>query len=78
MIYLNDMLSKLAQGTGRLIRSSKDKGIICCLDPRCGNYIEVIKNCTPYTEFTTDIEDVYEFSRKNITNRDGKRKIRKK
>lgn len=78
MIYLNDMLSKLAQGTGRLIRSSKDKGIICCLDPRCGNYIEVIKNCTPYTEFTTDIEDVYEFSRKNITNRDGKKKIRKK
>ena len=78
MVYLNDMVQKIAQGTGRLIRGSRDKGIICCLDSRCAKYIDVIKRCTPYTNFTTDINDVYDFSSKYITNRDGKRKIRKK
>ena len=77
MVYLNDMAQKMAQGIGRLIRSSRDKGIICCLDSRCENYIDVIKSCTPYTNFTRDIEDVYEFSSKYIINRDGKRKVKK-
>lgn len=77
MVYLNDMAQHIAQGTGRLIRSNRDKGIICCLDSRIVNYIDVIKNCTPYTEFTSDIKDVYEFAGKYITNRDGKRKVKK-
>lgn len=77
MVYLNNMAQKLAQGMGRLIRKKNDKGIICCLDSRCENYISVIKRCTPYCNFTNDIQDVYEFSKKYITNRDGKRKIKK-
>ena len=77
MVYLNDMAQHIAQGTGRLIRSSRDKGIICCLDSRIVNYTDVIKKCTPYTEFTSDIKDVYEFAGKYITNRDGKRKVKK-
>lgn len=77
MIYLNDMIQKMAQGTGRLIRGNRDKGIICCLDSRCGKYIDIIRKCTAYTNFTSDINDVYEFSNRYITNRDGKRKIKK-
>ncbi len=73
MVYLNDMIQKIAQGTGRLIRDGRDKGIVCCLDSRLESYINIIKQVTPFTKFTNEINDVYEFSSKNITNRDGKR-----
>ncbi len=76
MVYLNNMVQKLAQGTGRLIRSNRDKGIVCCLDSRVVKYIEIIKNCTPYCNFTTDLNEIYEFSTRYITNRDGKRKMK--
>ena len=75
MIYLNEMVKKIAQGTGRLIRGKNDKGIICCLDSRFIKYKDIIASSTPYTNFTNNIEDVYKFSSQNITNRD---KIKKK
>ena len=78
MVYLNAMLEKLSQGTGRLIRRERDKGIICCLDPRFPKYIEQVKNCTPFTNFTNDINEIIEFSNKYITNRDKKIKTKKR
>ena len=72
-IYFNDMLQKFAQGTGRLIRSKNDKGIICCLDSRFENYSEAIKKILPFEYYTNDIENVYQFSKKYITNQDGPR-----
>lgn len=76
-VYLNDMLQKFAQGTGRLIRSTNDKGIITCLDPRIKNYLEYIKLVTPFKNFTCDIDTVKEYSESNIISRDVPR-VRKK
>lgn len=76
-VYLNDMLQKFAQGTGRLIRSTNDKGIITCLDPRIKNYLEYIKLVTPFKNFTCDIDTVKEYSENNIISRDVPR-VRKK
>ena len=72
-IFLNDMLIKLNQGVGRLIRSNKDKGIICCLDSRFSNYSNSISRILPFTHYTNNIEDVKSFSKKYITNQDGPR-----
>lgn len=66
MVYLNDMVKKLAQGCGRLIRNKNDKGIICCLDPRVVKYLDAIKNCTPYVNYTNNIDDIIKFSNKYI------------
>ena len=33
-VYISEMLIKLKQGIGRLIRSETDKGIVCILDSR--------------------------------------------
>ena len=72
-IYLNDMLQKLAQGTGRLIRGKNDTGIICCLDSRFLSYKDYIMKVLPFTNYTDDLAKAIEFSEKNITNRDGPR-----
>ena len=73
MIYLNDMIQKLTQGTGRLIRDGKDKGVVACLDSRLENYIDIFKSVTDFTNYTNDINELYDYSSVNITNRDGKR-----
>lgn len=77
-VYLNDMVMKVAQGAGRLIRSSRDKGIVCCLDSRCVKYLDSIKRCTSYCNFTSNIKEVYDFSDRYIVNRDGKRRVRER
>ncbi len=77
MVYINDMMRKLTQGVGRLIRSSRDKGVVCCLDSRIKNYIDIIRDCTPYTQFTTEIQDVFDFSERYITNRDNPHRVKK-
>lgn len=66
MVYLNDMVKKLAQGCGRLIRSKNDKGIICCLDSRVVKYLDNIKNSTPYVKYSNNINDIIKFSNKYI------------
>ena len=73
MVYLNDMVQKIAQGTGRLIRGRLDRGIISCLDSRFYSYMEEIKNATPFTNYTNNIDDVIDFSKSHITNMDGPR-----
>ena len=72
-IFLNDMLQKLAQGTGRLIRSCKDKGIICCLDSRFSKYNKYIQRILPFVYYTDDLNEVINFSEKNITYQDSPR-----
>ena len=71
------MLQKFAQGTGRLIRSTNDKGIITCLDPRVKYYLEYIKLVTPFKNITCSLDVAKEFSENNVISRDVPR-VRKK
>ena len=77
-IFLNDMLQKLAQGFGRLIRSHKDWGMVCCLDSRFVKYKEYIQRTLPFVNYTDNIDDVCDFSLKHIINRGRPRKLVKK
>ena len=60
MVYYRDMMIKLNQGIGRLIRSEYDTGIVCVLDPRVGKYKgRILKDLElPYT---TDFDKLEEF-----------------
>ena len=66
-VYIPKMITKLEQGVGRLIRSDSDKGIVCCLDARISRYLNDVKRALLIGNFTTNIDDVYEFSDKYIT-----------
>lgn len=64
-VYLPEMLIKLKQGVGRLIRSEDDKGIVCILDSRINKkYKEVVQESIPIKNFTTDIEEVKKLVKK--------------
>lgn len=65
-VYFNEMLKKLKQGTGRLIRSNDDTGIVCCLDPRFKTYLSKIQENLPFVEYTQDIERLQEFVNEKI------------
>lgn len=60
-VYLPDMLIKMKQAIGRLIRSYTDTGIVSCLDSRIGNYLEEVKAISPIKNFTNDMKVIYEF-----------------
>jgi len=68
-VYLNEMVQKLAQGTGRLIRGVDDKGIVCILDSRVEKNLEEIKRVLPFSRYTSNIDDVYEFASLKINKR---------
>ena len=72
-VYLPEMIIKLKQGAGRLIRSSTDKGIVSILDSRYKEYQDVILESLPFGNCTTDIEEVKAFA----TNKLGITKIKK-
>ena len=72
-VYLPEMIIKLKQGAGRLIRSSTDKGIVSILDPRCREYQDIILESLPFNNVTTDIEEVKSFA----TDKLGIAKIKK-
>ena len=58
-----NMLIKLRQGAGRLIRSETDTGVISILDPRARSYLytgKVFKAMAKYPVIRT-IEEVSEF-----------------
>ena len=61
-VYLPEMIIKLKQGVGRLIRSSTDKGIVSILDPRYKDYDGVILDSLPFGNVTTNIEEVKSFA----------------
>ena len=65
-IYLPEMIIKLKQGTGRLIRTSTDKGIVSILDPRYKEYEEIILASLPFTNVTTNMEDVEAFANNKL------------
>jgi ATP-dependent DNA helicase DinG len=53
----------LAQGAGRLIRSSRDRGVVAVLDPRLATagYRRVLLDALPPMRRTTDRDEVIEF-----------------
>ena len=61
-VYLQDMLIKLKQGAGRLIRSETDKGIVSILDSRIKDYGTVVLENLPFTNVTADLDDVKAFA----------------
>ncbi len=65
-VYLPEMLLKLKQGTGRLIRSSEDKGIVSILDSRFLDYDEkyeyLLTKSLPFENITSDLEEVKHFA----------------
>lgn len=69
-VYLPEMLIKLKQGVGRLIRSENDTGIISILDSRMQNYDNkydnIIKNNLPNTTITTSLDEIKEFAKQKI------------
>ena len=65
-VYLKDMINKLKQGTGRLIRGDSDTGIICCLDPRFKTYLNEIQESLEFQNYTTDFKELEEFVQEKI------------
>ena len=62
----DEMLMKLAQGTGRLIRGRNDTGIVCCLDSRIPNYLDEIIKTLPFKKYTDDMNDVVKFANSKV------------
>ena len=59
--YLAEMLIKLKQGVGRLIRSEEDKGIVSILDCRARKYEKILKSILPIKNITYDFEEIVDF-----------------
>nr|WP_272509028.1 helicase C-terminal domain-containing protein [Psychrobacillus psychrodurans] len=67
-VYLPEMLIKLRQGLGRLIRKENDRGIATILDSRISsvqnkNYRDNVIDSLPFRNITEDFEVVKEFVR---------------
>ena len=67
-VYIPEMILKLKQGTGRLIRSAQDKGIVSILDSRAKDYMETLTENLPFSNTTTDILEVQRFADSNLEN----------
>ena len=70
-VSVPEMLVKLRQGTGRLIRNNTDKGIITILDPRIGDnsnqpYKSAVWEALPMKKKTNDLNIVKKFIEENI------------
>ncbi len=64
-VYIPEMLIKLKQGVGRLIRSETDKGIVCILDSRLPKYESIVRRTLPIKKITNSIEEVKQFIHNN-------------
>ena len=71
-VELNEMLMRLTQGTGRLIRTANDTGIVACLDPRFVGLQDAIKATLPYQTYTNDMDTVTTFASEKIIGEEGK------
>lgn len=65
-VAVPEMIIKLKQGTGRLIRSASDKGIVSILDPRVSSkirarYRNIALNSLPVKNRTEDIGKIWYF-----------------
>ena len=65
-VYIPEMIIKLKQGAGRLIRSSQDKGIVSILDSRAKDYESYIMGNLPYQKKTERFEEVEKFAVENL------------
>lgn len=73
-VALPDMIKDLQQGTGRLIRTTTDVGIVAILDDRVltKKYGQKVLRSLPFRKMSPDIEKVKAFFRKLKGLRDGK------
>lgn len=65
-VLIPQMLIKLKQGAGRLIRNETDTGIISILDSRAGangKYHDAILAALPKCSITSDIQEIKQFLR---------------
>lgn len=65
-VAVPEMIIKLKQGTGRLIRSASDKGIVSILNPRVSSkirakYRNTVLNSLPVKNRTEDIGKIWDF-----------------
>jgi ATP-dependent DNA helicase DinG len=61
-----DMLVKLKQGAGRLIRTVNDTGVVAILDSRVrenGQYRKTVLSELPFTRVTSDLRIIHKFFR---------------
>lgn len=69
-VYIPEMITKLRQGTGRLIRTKSDVGVCSILDSRMNvdNYRKkIILNSLPFKEIITDYPELKKFQKeKNL------------
>ena len=74
-VALPDMIKDLQQGTGRLIRTTTDVGIVALLDPRLtapkSYYKNTVLRSLPFRKISTDLEIVKGFYRKIKAARDA-------
>lgn len=65
-VLVPEMIIKLKQGVGRLIRNETDRGIISIIDSRVGDnsdvqYKDMIWNSLPTKKRTNDLKEIQEF-----------------
>ena len=65
-VNVPEMIIKLNQGIGRLIRNYTDKGIVAILDPRIGlkaksRYKEIVWNSIPIRNKTDNLDVLKDF-----------------
>lgn len=65
-VRVPDMIIKLKQGIGRLIRNFNDTGIVCIIDPRLrdaqpARYYDIVWNSLPIKNKTNSLEELKEF-----------------
>ena len=65
-VYLPEMVIKLRQGLGRLIRKETDKGIVTILDSRISSvqnttYRKTVLEAIPFKNVTEDFQEVEKF-----------------
>jgi ATP-dependent DNA helicase DinG len=63
-VIVPEMLIKLKQGFGRLIRTETDNGVVAILDSRArqgGAYRESVLNALPDCRITTEVSDIKQF-----------------
>ena len=67
-VLIPEMLRKLRQGAGRLIRSKKDTGILSILDSRLlhSELLETVIPELPIKKYTLDLTEIEEFSKHKI------------
>lgn len=65
-VIQHEMIIKLKQGTGRLIRSEEDKGIIAILDKRVRQKPEIV-SALPFGPILHDMKDVIHYKEESMS-----------